>query len=60
MLLTDFFPQFCFYFQITAPADLTVLMSAVRQGEPETVEGGSKRKHKFLQKIPIQVRSNIC
>ena len=40
--------------QITAPADLTVLMSAVPQGDPETVEGGTKRLHRFLQKIPIQ------
>ena len=40
--------------QITAPADLTVLMSAVPQGDPEPVEGGKKRLHRFLQKIPIQ------
>ncbi len=31
-----------------------VLMSAVRQGEPAMVDGGHKRVHKFLQKIPIQ------
>jgi len=29
-------------------------MSAVRQGQPDVVDGGRKRKHKFLQKIPIQ------
>ena len=40
--------------EITAPADLTVLMSAVPQGDPEPVEGGTKRLHRFLQKIPIQ------
>ena len=40
--------------EITAPADLTVLMSAVPQGTPEPVDGGKKRLHRFLQKIPIQ------
>ncbi len=29
-------------------------MSAVRQGEPVPVDGGKKRVHSFLQKIPIQ------
>ena len=38
---------------ITAPADITVLMSAVREGEPVAVDGGNKR-HSFTQKIPIQ------
>ena len=45
--------------QITAPADLTVLMSAVPQGTPEPVDGGKKRLHRFLQKIPIQGGSSI-
>jgi leukotriene-A4 hydrolase len=40
--------------EITAPAELTVLMSAVRQGEPESVADGKKRLHRFTQKIPIQ------
>ena len=40
-------------FQISAPSDLTVLMSAVRVGEPQT--SGGKRIHRFDQKIPIQV-----
>ena len=39
--------------EITAPSDLTVLMSAVPQGDPQPVSNG-KRVHKFLQKIPIQ------
>ena len=39
--------------EITAPADLTVLMSAVPQGDPQPASNG-KRVHKFLQKIPIQ------
>ncbi len=42
------------FFQITAPAELTVLMSAVRQGEPAPVGDGRKRVHRFLQKVPIQ------
>ena len=42
------------FLQITATADLTVLMSAVPQGDPEPVENGTKRMHRFLQKIPIQ------
>ena len=29
-------------------------MSAVRVGEPEVIDGGKKKRHKFLQKIPIQ------
>ena len=36
---------------ITAPADLTVLMSAIRDGE-NTV--GNKKVAKFIQKVPIQ------
>jgi len=36
---------------ITAPADLTVLMSAIRDGE-NTV--GDKKVAKFIQKVPIQ------
>jgi len=36
---------------ITAPADLTVLMSAIRDGE-QTV--GDKKVAKFIQKVPIQ------
>merc|ERR1719232_2489315 len=39
--------------EITAPSDLTVLMSAVPQGDPQPASNG-KRVHKFLQKIPIQ------
>ncbi|CAE7561524.1 LTA4H [Symbiodinium natans] len=38
--------------KITAPAPLTVLMSAVSEGEPESVEGG-KRRFAFTQKVPI-------
>jgi len=37
---------------ITAPADLTVLMSAVRDGEDQIV--GNKKVAKFTQKVPIQ------
>ena len=37
-----------------APADLTVLMSAVRIGEPQPAAAG-KMLFKFDQKIPIQV-----
>eukprot|EP00095_Tigriopus_kingsejongensis_P012310 snap_masked-scaffold284_size223161-processed-gene-1.4 protein:Tk12310 transcript:snap_masked-scaffold284_size223161-processed-gene-1.4-mRNA-1 annotation:"leukotriene a-4 hydrolase" len=40
--------------EITAPSELTVLMSAVPQGEPELIDNGTKRKFRFLQKIPIQ------
>jgi leukotriene-A4 hydrolase len=39
--------------EVTASSDLTVLMSAVRQGEP-TDAGNGKKLHKFFQKIPIQ------
>ena len=42
------------FFQITVPAELAVLMSAVRVGEPQTASTG-KRVHSFNQKIPIQV-----
>ncbi|XP_059089995.1 leukotriene A-4 hydrolase-like isoform X2 [Tigriopus californicus] len=40
--------------EIIAPAELTVLMSAVPQGEPELLANGDKKKYKFVQKIPIQ------
>lgn len=45
--------------EVTAPKDITVLMSAVPQGEPEPVFGRDgttvvARKHRFEQKIPIQ------
>ena len=40
--------------QITAPDDLTVLMSAIRQGEPERTGLAGKKVHRFYQKIPIQ------
>jgi len=36
---------------ITAPADLTVLMSAIRDGEQVV---GDKKVAKFIQKVPIQ------
>ncbi|XP_040564272.1 LOW QUALITY PROTEIN: leukotriene A-4 hydrolase [Lepeophtheirus salmonis] len=39
--------------QITAPADLTVLMSAVRQ-EERLIMDGTLKVTSFLQKIPIQ------
>ena len=39
--------------EITAPQDITILMSAIRQGDPKSVEGG-KRLHTFEQKVPIQ------
>eukprot|EP00435_Cladocopium_sp_Y103_P011733 s2273_g3.t1 len=38
--------------KITAPSPLTVLMSAVPDGEPKEVEGG-KRCFSFTQKVPI-------
>ena len=39
---------------ITAPAELTVLMSALRNGNKEVEKGGKKSKvFKFEQKIPI-------
>ena len=47
-----------FQFQITAPADLTVLMSAVPVGEPQTTSNG-KRVFSFDQKIPIQVKARF-
>jgi len=36
-----------------APKALTVLMSAIREGDPVPTEGG-KMVHKFSQKVPIQ------
>jgi len=38
---------------ITAPRKITVLMSALREGEPEEV-GDDRIKFRFFQKIPIQ------
>ena len=39
---------------ITAPAELTVLMSALRKGKKEVEKGGKKSQvFKFEQKIPI-------
>ena len=39
---------------ITAPAELTVLMSALRKGNKEVEKGGKKSQvFKFEQKIPI-------
>ena len=40
--------------QITAPAELTALMSALRQGEPAPLSGGGKRSHRFEQRVPVQ------
>ena len=39
---------------ITAPAELTVLMSAIREGEDKVTDGGAKKVAKFIQKVPIQ------
>jgi len=38
---------------ITAPADLTVLMSAIRDGEDRAVQD-NKKIARFIQKVPIQ------
>jgi len=38
---------------VTAPPQITVLMSAIRQGEPEPA-GEGKMRFRFCQKIPIQ------
>lgn len=43
--------------QISAPANLTVLMSAVRQ---DATPGDATNVHNFLQKIPIQVLWKYC
>lgn len=49
----ELFYTFLCHFQITAPANLTVLMSALRD---ETVESsGDTRTHKFHQPVPIPV-----
>jgi len=37
---------------VTAPDNITVLMSAIRKGSPETV--GSKQKFSFDQPVPVQ------
>lgn len=42
-----------FVLQITAPADLVVLMSAPRKEEPALTEGNKKKIHRFSQKVPI-------
>ena len=44
------------WWQITAPHDLTVLMSAIRQGEPVAI--GDKKTHCFNQPVPIP--SYLC
>ena len=37
---------------ITAPSELTVLMSAIRDGDDQVIDG--KKITKFTQKVPIQ------
>lgn len=39
---------------IRAPKELTVLMSAIRDGEDKEVEGTNLKEAKFTQKVPIQ------
>ena len=44
-----------FIFQITAPNDFTVLMSAIMQGQPDSRDDlPGKKVYRFHQKIPIQ------
>ena len=38
---------------VRAPDQLTVLMSAIRDGEDKIIDGG-KKEAKFTQKVPIQ------
>ena len=42
---------FIFSIKVTAPQELTVLMSALRQGEP--VSQGNKKVHAFRQPVLI-------
>ena len=46
-----------FYFQFSAPSEVTVVMSAVKaDGDPQPdPEIPGNNLHKFVQKIPIQV-----
>lgn len=45
--------QKLFFEQVTAPRDITILMSAVRsEPEPHPSDSG-KLVHQFLQKVPI-------
>ena len=48
-----------FYFQISAPSEVTVVMSAVKaDGDPQPdPEIPGNNLHKFVQKIPIQVNT---
>ena len=39
---------------VTAPEDITVLMSAVPDAEPAAAEGGNRRRFTFAQKVPVQ------
>eukprot|EP00095_Tigriopus_kingsejongensis_P012311 maker-scaffold284_size223161-snap-gene-1.19 protein:Tk12311 transcript:maker-scaffold284_size223161-snap-gene-1.19-mRNA-1 annotation:"hypothetical protein BRAFLDRAFT_215361" len=40
--------------EITTPKDLVALMSAIPQGESELIANDTKRKFRFVQKVPVQ------
>lgn len=42
-----------FFEQVTAPRDITILMSAVRSEPEPHPSDSSKLVHQFLQKVPI-------
>ena len=41
--------------QITAPNEMTVLLSGLPKGDPEVIDGGKKTISKFEQPVPMSV-----